>query len=229
MRPLPALATAAQWVSRLPRDHHHALPQIGEAADAMEADDFKAVLGEQPGQCCPAPELDVPSVPECGEVLVPFPQERQHKILDVAMVGRGDHEVAAWPEDAPCVDRQQMRGEQVLHHLCGYHGIERGFMRQELRRVVLHPEVVEGDFRMGAARDLHTLPVVFHPDDAIAEGRQPQTQRAISRPEVQHPADAQSLQDLDDFRRDVIVGFRALGGGPPVVCHDIFRHLSVPK
>ena len=102
-------------------------------------------LPEQDGECPARPELDVAAFPQGAQVIIHFVGQGDGEVLQVAVVGRGDDELAsaAGFEDAADEGGECPRAVKVLDDLHRDHGPEGDlpqFGRQLARRYVADEE-----------------------------------------------------------------------------------------
>lgn len=80
-------------------DRNHGLSQRRKPSNATKADVFKSSLDQKGSQCWNGPELDVTVVPKTGEVPVHLSEKSEGKILQVAVIGRGQDCYPSWLDE----------------------------------------------------------------------------------------------------------------------------------
>ncbi len=103
-----------------------------------------------------------------------------------------------------------MRCVKVFDDFSRYHGIEASFMGQKAGGVVLDAKLIKRNRRVCSARDCDTGVIEFHPYRIKPKAVHLCAQCAVSTSEVQHPANAETAQKVEDSRGNVCTGVRAL-------------------
>lgn len=80
-----------------PGAENHMAPEVGYASGARKDQMMVSRLPEQDGECRPRPELDVAAFPQGAQVIIHFVGQGDGEVLQVAVVGRGDDELASLP------------------------------------------------------------------------------------------------------------------------------------
>lgn len=121
-------------------DEDEAFPEERKPSRPVKTQHIKSVLGEQLRQRRPTPELDMAAVHKRSMVKIPFVCKREREILQVAVIWSRDHEKAAVPQNCFCIERQQVRGVEMLNDLAGNDGVEllAVFLGKHFKWVVLH-------------------------------------------------------------------------------------------
>src|SRR5262249_5118655 len=110
--------------------------------------------------------LDVTAIPERAEMRVPAVGERKNEILQVAVVRSTDDQVAPGPKKLLCELRKMEGSHQMLDDLgCDRH--VKAVVTND-RRIVVHAQLVEYQFRRSTLCEVKALGARFASDDFVS-------------------------------------------------------------